>query len=55
MVTPSLVISGSAELLAQHDVAALGAEGYLDGVGELVHAALEGPAGLFTIYDLLCP
>ena len=31
-----------AELLVQHDVAALGTQGHLDRVGELVDAALEG-------------
>ena len=34
-----------AELLLEHDVAALGAERDLDGVGELVHAGLEARGG----------
>ena len=42
---------GGAPLLLQHDVAALGAERHLDGVGELVHAALEAAAGLFVERD----
>ena len=36
---------GGAELLLEHHVAALGAEGDLDGVGELVDAGLEAAAG----------
>src|SRR4051812_31175805 len=44
---------GSAPLLLQHDVAALGAERHLDGVGELVHAALEAATGLFVERDQL--
>ncbi len=40
-------------LLVQDDVAALGAEGDADGVGELVHPALEGPAGLLVEGDQL--
>ena len=35
---------GGAELLVEHDVAALRAEGDLDRVGQLVHAGLEGAA-----------
>ena len=42
-----------APLLVEHDVAALRAEGDADGVGELVHAALEGPAGLLVERDQL--
>jgi hypothetical protein len=37
-VTPSLVVTRRAEALLEHDVAALGAEGDLDGVGEGVDA-----------------
>ena len=42
---------GGAPLLVEHDVAALGAEGDADGVGQLVHAGLERPAGLFVEGD----
>ena len=42
-----------AELLVEHDVAALGAERDLDGVGEGVDAALQGVAGLFVEEQLL--
>ena len=38
-VTPSLVMRGRAERLVENDVAALGAERHLDGVGEDVDAA----------------
>ena len=42
-----------APLLVEDDVAALGAERHLDGVGEGVHAALEGTAGvLVELQDL---
>ena len=44
---------GGAPLLVQDDVAALRAEGDADCVGELVHAALEGPAGLLVERDEL--
>src|ERR687894_448362 len=44
---------GGAPLLLQHDVAALGAEGHLDGVGEGVHAPLEAAASLFLEGDHL--
>ena len=54
MVTPSLVIGRRAELLVEHDVAALGAEGDLDGVGQRVDAALERAARLFVEFNLLC-
>ena len=37
-----------AEGLGEHDVAALGAEGHLDGVGQLVDAALERAAGFLV-------
>ena len=44
---------GRAELLVEDDVAALGAEGHLDGVGELVDAGLEAAAGgLVELQDL---
>jgi hypothetical protein len=39
---------GGAPLLLQDDVAALGAEGDLDRVGEGVHTPLEPAAGLFV-------
>ena len=42
---------GGAPLLVEHDVAALRAEGDADGVGQLVHAGLEAPAGLFVEGD----
>ena len=44
----------SAELLAQHHVAPLGAEGDLDGICKLIHAALQRLACFFTINDLFC-
>ena len=44
---------GSAPLLLQNDVAALGAEGDAHGVSELVHAALERPTGLLVKRDQL--
>ena len=44
---------GGAPLLLEHDVAALRAEGDAYGVGELVHAVLEGPAGLLVEGDQL--
>ncbi|ESP97698.1 DNA polymerase II large subunit [Streptomyces sp. GBA 94-10 4N24] len=37
-----------AELLVDDDVAALGADGHLDGVGQLVHAALKGATGVLV-------
>ena len=43
-----------AELLVQHDVAALGAERHLDGVGELVDAPLEGATSGLVKDQLLC-
>ena len=50
---------GRAPLLLEHDVAALRAEGDAHGVGELVHARLEGAAGLLVERDDLghakCP
>ena len=39
---------GSTELLVEHHIAALRAEGHLDGVGELVDARLEAATGLFV-------
>ncbi len=44
---------GGAPLLVEHDVAALRAEGDPHGVGQLVHAGLEGPAGLLVEGDQL--
>ena len=44
---------GCAPLLLEDDVAALRAEGDADGVGELVHARLERPAGVLVVGDLL--
>jgi hypothetical protein len=40
-----------AELLVEDDVAPARAEGHLDGVGELVHAALERAAGVLVELD----
>ncbi len=40
-VTPSLVIAGSAEALVENDVAALGPQRDLYGVGEDIHAAQD--------------
>src|SRR4029077_7257440 len=42
---------GGAPLLLEHDVAALRAEGDAHRVGELVHAALESPAGFLVEGD----
>ena len=44
---------GCAPLLLEDDVAALRAERDADGVGELVHARLERPAGVLVVGDLL--
>ena len=44
---------GGAPLLVDDDVAALGAERHLDGVGEAVHAALERPPGVLVESRLL--
>src|SRR5215469_928212 len=44
---------GSTPLLLQHDVAALGAKGYLHGVGQLVHTALEAAPGVLVKRDHL--
>ena len=45
---------GSAPRLFENDVAALGAEGDLDRVGEGIHARLEPAAGLDVEFDELC-
>ena len=42
----------AAELFAQHDVAALGAEGDLDGIGQLVDAGAQRFAGVRALFDL---
>src|SRR5207244_712412 len=42
---------GGAPLLLEDDVPALGAEGHLDGVGELVHPALEAAPRLLVERD----
>ncbi len=44
----------AAELLLEHDVAALGTEGYLHSVGELIHTAQDRLAGIFAIDNLFC-
>jgi hypothetical protein len=44
---------GGAEALVEHDVAALGTEGGLDGVGELVDAGHQGRAGGLVEVDVL--
>src|SRR5699024_1426817 len=44
---------GGAPGLLEHDVAALGPEGDLDGVGELVHSPLEAAPGLLVVRDEL--
>src|SRR5690606_4360316 len=43
---------GGAPLLVEHDVAALGAERHLDGVRELVDAALESASCVLVVQDL---
>ena len=43
-----------AELLVEHHVAALGAEGHLDGIGEFVHAGFEGPSGFLVEFQEFC-
>jgi len=45
---------GGAPLLVEHDVAALGAEGHLDGVGEDVNAAFERTPRLLVELQSLC-
>ena len=42
----------AAELLAQHDIAALGAEGNLNGVGQLVNTCAKRLAGVLALLDL---
>src|SRR6202035_1034918 len=44
---------GGAPLLLENHVPALGAEGYLHGVGKLVHAALEAAPGVLVKRDHL--
>jgi hypothetical protein len=44
---------GGAELLVEGDVAALGAEGRLDGVGDGINASLQLAPRLFREYQLL--
>ena len=56
-VTPSLVVRGAPKRLLEHDVAALGAQRHLDGVGENVDAAqhaLAGFAGEFDVFGSHC-
>ena len=50
MVTPSLVIVGRAELLVEHDVAALRAERHLDRVGDGVDAGLQSASRASSSY-----
>ena len=45
---------GAAELLVEHDIAALGTKGDLDHVGQLIDAAQDGLARLLAVHDLLC-
>ena len=42
----------AAELLAQHDIAALGAEGNFNGVGQLVDTCAKRLAGVLALLDL---
>src|SRR5699024_578734 len=44
---------GGAPGLLEHDVASLGAEGHLDGIGELVHTLLEAAPGFLVVRDEL--
>src|SRR5439155_10689879 len=44
----------SAELFLQDDVAALGTQRHLHGVGQLIYTAQDRLAGIFAIYDLFC-
>ena len=53
METPSLVMVGAPHFLSRTTLRPFGSEGDADGVGELVHAALEGPAGLLVERDQL--
>src|SRR4029453_5727915 len=50
---PTVGDGGRAPLLLEHDVAALGAERHLDGVGELVHAPLEAATSFLVECDVL--
>ena len=50
-VTPSWVTVGAPILLVQGDVAALGAQGGLDGLGQDVDALLEAASGLFVEHN----
>ena len=52
-VTPSLVMVGEPKRLLDDDVAALGAEGDLDRVGERVHALQDRVAGALIEQDFL--
>src|SRR5699024_4905587 len=45
---------GCAVLLVQHDVAALGAQGDLDGVGQRINAGAKCLAGVLALFDLFC-
>ncbi len=45
---------GSAKLFLQHDIAALGAQGDLHGVGQLIHTAQDGLPRMIRINDLFC-
>jgi hypothetical protein len=51
--TPSFVIVGEPKLRSRHDVAALGAERDLDGVGENVDAVHHPVSGVFAEADIL--
>ena len=44
---------GSTVLLVKHDVAALGPQRHLDGIGEGVHATLERAASILVEQELL--
>ena len=49
------VLSGvCAVLLVENDIAALGSERNLNGIGELVDTALDGLACFFTVNNLFC-
>ena len=51
-VTPSLVVRGAPNDFSMHDVAALGAERDLDGVGEDIDAAQHALAGIGGKFDV---
>ena len=53
METPSLVIVGAPHFFSRTTLRPFGAERDADGVGELVHARLERPAGVLGVGDLL--